>query len=109
MSDHQLGRIVCLWNQYAKSCCSEAEGLGPKARVKIEMPKNIYHRGFFANLGEALYPLSSRPCDGFVEARKVDGVALGFPPRQDAAATAGADDESDDPGEEEAEDHAKAE
>lgn len=80
----------------------QAEGLPPKAKVKVEMPRNIYHRGFLSNLGEVLWPLSSRKHDGFVEARAVGGVALGFPPRREAATAE--DDESDAEEEDQAQD-----
>ena len=77
----------------------EKEGLAPRARVKVTLPTNIYHRGFLRNLGEVLWPLSSRAADGFAEARAAGGVALGFPPRQDAAAPAEEEGEEGEEGE----------
>ena len=78
----------------------EEQGLPPKAKVKVEMPPNIYHRGFLANLGEVLWPVSSRHADGFVEARAVGGVALGFPPRQEGDVPAADEGEEEGDGEE---------
>jgi len=49
-----------------------------KKSVKVKLPSNIYNRGFFRNLTEVMYPLSSRPVHGFKEAREVGGALLCF-------------------------------
>ena len=62
----------------------------------------IAHSGFWANLWEVLYPLSSRPTDGFEEALKAGGAMREFPPLRANAASAtsraggGADGAADD-------------
>ncbi len=96
----------------------EKDGLGPRDRVKVSLPRNIYSRGFRANLWEVCHPVSSRHADGFAEARAVGGVALGFPPRPPAEETEEGEEGEEEEGEEERVDdrarqaeptHAKAE
>ena len=60
--------------------CQAAGGPPPTAKLTIEMPRNIYNRGLRANLAEVLWPPSSRPANGFTEARKAGGAMLRLPP-----------------------------
>jgi serine/threonine protein kinase HipA of HipAB toxin-antitoxin module len=69
----------------------------PKKKAKALMPPNIYSRGFWRNVYEVLYPLSSRPVQGFKQARQVGGAMLGFAPRLDGKPRA---DEADTEGDE---------
>ncbi|KAL1523796.1 hypothetical protein AB1Y20_018719 [Prymnesium parvum] len=52
-----------------------------KKKIKVKLPPNIYARGFFQNVLEVVYPLSSRPVQGFKQARAAGGAMLGFKPR----------------------------
>jgi hypothetical protein len=57
---------------------STAEGAGPESLADHD-PKNIYDLGFLTNLGEVIYPLSCRPCNGFDDARATGGAMVSFP------------------------------
>ena len=82
-------------------------------RVEVVVPQNIYDNGFWRNLWEVLYPLSSRPAKGFAQALQAGGVMRKFPQRPanaggDAASGGGAaedtpvdDEEGDDDSDEE--------
>ena len=61
-----------------KAAARKAQGLPPRAKVKVALPPNVYNRGFLRNFGEVVWPLSSRPANGFDEARKAGGVLHGF-------------------------------
>ena len=71
-----------------------------KQKVKVQVPKNIYNRGLFANLGEVLVPPSSRSADGFAQARSAGGAMLCFPVRPAAPAGPPPDDDVEEEGEE---------
>ena len=60
------------------------------------MPKNIYARGFWSNVYEVIYPLSSRRVDGFTQAHEVGGAMTGFTPRADGQPRAALADDRDD-------------
>ena len=46
--------------------------------MKVTLPPNVYNRGFLRNFGEVVWPLSSRPANGFEQAREAGGVLHGF-------------------------------
>ena len=59
---------------------AEAAGSASTAKLRIELPRNIYNRGMLTNLAEVLWPLSSRTANGFTEARLAGGAMLRLPP-----------------------------
>ena len=54
--------------------CVDGESKRVAPRRMGAMPKNIYNRGFLRNAWEMIYPLSSRPADGFTEAIAIGGT-----------------------------------
>ena len=85
----------------------------PAKAGPVAVPANVYNRGLVANLWEVLYPPSSRPANGFAQAREARGAMLRFPARSGgggdraahAAATDGARAEELDEEEEEDDDY----